>query len=152
MIWQAVANEFKVKEQQDILRKRISLQRISPSLDKSIDQSIETIQKMLSTSVLNKDKRAGLASQCSKTVTQYKYDLMMLTLATTENIIRGHAQMAMDLKEKLLLIDNANLQLPTEDLIQTIKHRGEIMKKRFETMIQYRVNTFFDEAPMASSD
>ena len=152
MIWQAVANEFKVKEQQDILRKRISLQRISPSLDKSTDQSIETIQKMLSTSVLNKDKRAGLASQCSKTVTQYKYDLMMLTLATTENIIRGHAQMAMDLKEKLLLIDNANLQLPTEDLIQTIKHRGEIMKKRFETMIQYRVNTFFDEAPMASSD
>ena len=107
---------------------------------------------MLSTSVLNKDKRAGLASQCSKTVTQYKYDLMMLTIATTENIIRGHAQMAMDLKEKLLLIDNANLQLPTEDLIQTIKHRGEIMKKRFETMIQYRVNTFFDEAPMASSD
>ena len=69
MIWQAVANEFKVKEQQEILRKRISLQRISPSLDKSIDQSIETIQKMLSTSVLNKDKRASLASQCSKTVT-----------------------------------------------------------------------------------
>jgi hypothetical protein len=152
MIWQAIANEFKVKEQQEILRKRISLQRISPSLDKSIDQSIETIQKMLSTSVLNKDKRASLASQCSKTVTQYKYDLMMLTIATTENIIRGHSQMAMHLKEKLLLIDNANLQLSTEELIQTIKHREEIMKKRFETMIQYKVNTFFDEAPMASSD
>jgi hypothetical protein len=152
MIWQAVANEFKVKEQQEILRKRISLQRISPSLDKSIDQSIETIQKMLSTSVLNKDKRASLASQCSKTVTQYKYDLMMLTLATAENIIRGHARMAMDLKEKLLLIDNANLQLSREELIQTIKHREEIMKKRFETMVQYKVNTFFDEAPMASSE
>jgi hypothetical protein len=152
MIWQAVANEFKVKEQQEILRKRISLQRISPSLDKSIDQSIETIQKMLSTSVLNKDKRASLASQCSKTVTQYKYDLMMLTLATAENIIRGHARMAMDLKEKLLLIDNANLQLSREELLQTIKHREEIMKKRFETMVQYKVNTFFDEAPMASSE
>jgi hypothetical protein len=152
MIWQAVANEFKVKEQQEILRKRISLQRISPSLDKSIDQSIETIQKMLSTSVLNKDKRASLASQCSKTVTQYKYDLMMLTLATTENIIRGHEQMAMNLKKKLLLIDNANLQLSTEELLQTIKHREEIMKKRFETMVQYKVNTFFDEAPMASSE
>jgi hypothetical protein len=152
MIWQAVANEFKVKEQQEILRKRISLQRISPSLDKSIDQSIETIQKMLSTSVLNKDKRASLASQCSKTVTQYKYDLMMLTLATTENIILGHEQMAMNLKKKLLLIDNANLQLSTEELLQTIKHREEIMKKRFETMVQYKVNTFFDEAPMASSE
>jgi len=152
MIWQAVANEFKVKEQQEILRKRISLQRISPSLDKSIDQSIETIQKMLSTSVLNKDKRAGLASQCSKTVTQYKYDLMMLTIATTENIIRGHAQMAMDLKEKFLLINNANLQLSTDEFIKAIKHREEIMKKRFETMIQYKVNTFFDEAPMASSE
>jgi hypothetical protein len=152
MIWQAVANEFKVKEQQEILRKRISLQRISPSLDKSIDQSIETIQKLLSTSVLNKDKRASLASQCSKTVTQYKYDLMMLTLATTENIILGHEQMAMNLKKKLLLIDNANLQLSTEELLQTIKHREEIMKKRFETMVQYKVNTFFDEAPMASSE
>ena len=152
MIWQAVANEFKVKEQQEILRKRISLQRISPSLDKSIDQSIETIQKMLSTSVLNKDKRASLASQCSKTVTQYKYDLMMLTIATTENIIRGHAQMAMDLKEKFLLINNANLQLSTDEFIKAIKHREEIMKKRFETMIQYKVNTFFDEAPMASSE
>ena len=107
---------------------------------------------MLSTSVLNKDKRAGLASQCSKTVTQYKYDLMMLTIATTENIIRGHAQMAMDLKEKFLLINNANLQLSTDEFIKAIKHREEIMKKRFETMIQYRVNTFFDEAPTASNE
>jgi len=107
---------------------------------------------MLSTSVLNKDKRPSLASQCSKTVTQYKYDLMMLTIATTENIMRGHVQMAIDLKEKLLLIDNANLQMSTEELIQTIKHREEIMKKRFEKMIQYKVNTFFDEAPMASSE
>jgi hypothetical protein len=64
MIWQAVANGFKVKGQQKILRKRISLQRISPPLDKSIDPSIESIRKMLSTSVLNKDKRASLASQC----------------------------------------------------------------------------------------
>ena len=77
---------------------------------------------------------------------------MMLTLATTENIIRGHVQMAIDLKEKLLLMDNANLQLSTEELIQTIKHREVIMKIRFETMIQYKFNTFFDEAPMASSE
>jgi hypothetical protein len=152
MMWQAVANEFKVKEQQEILRKRISLQRISPSLDKSIDQSIESIQKMLSTSVLDKDKRASLVSQCSKAVTQYKYDLMMLTLATTQNIIRGHEQMVLDLKEKFLLLDNANLQISTEDLIQAIKHREEIMKKRFETMILYKVNTFFDEAPVATSE
>jgi uncharacterized membrane protein len=77
---------------------------------------------------------------------------MTLTLATTENITRDHVKMAMDLKEKLLLIDNANLQLSTEELLQTIKHREEIMKKRFETMVQYKVNTFFDEAPMASSE
>ena len=151
-IWQATANECKVKEQQEILRKRISLQRISPSLDNLIDRSKDNIQRMLSNSVLNKDKRASLTSHCSKTITQFKYDLMMITLATKENIIRGYVQKSIDLKEKFLLLNHDNVHVSANEFIKAIEDREGIMRKRFETMIQYKINTFFDEAPTASNE
>ena len=151
-MWQAKANEFTAKEQQEVLRKRISLQRISSSLNQLIDGSMAGIQRMLSTSVLNRDKRASLASQCSKTITQYKYDLMMLTMSTRENIIRGHVQKFADLKEKFLLVNHDNLQVSSDQFIKAIEERAEIMRKRFETMLQYKLKTFFDEAPTTSSE
>ena len=72
MIWQATADELKAKEKQEILRKRIFLQRLPANIDKTIDQSIDHVQLMLSDPVLDKDRRAGLISNYSKTVTQYK--------------------------------------------------------------------------------
>ena len=64
--------------------------------------------------------------------------------------------MAIDLKAEFsssLLADNTNQRSSiTKDLMKAIEDRQETMKKRFETMIQYKVNIFFDEAPTVASD
>jgi hypothetical protein len=99
---------------------------------------------MLSNPVLDKDKRAGLISNYSKTITQYKFDLMTLNLNTLQNIIRGHQQILIDLQEKLLK-SNCNRSLK-----QAIENRQEAMRKRHEIYLKHKLNTFFDEAPAAA--
>jgi hypothetical protein len=136
--------ELKTKEKQEILRKRIFLQRLPVTIDKIIDQSIDHVQPMLSNPVLDKDKRAGLISNYSKTITQYKFDLMTLNLNTLQNIIRGHQQILIDLQEKLLK-SNCNRSLK-----QAIENRQEAMRKRHEIYLKHKLNTFFDEAPAAA--
>ena len=101
-IWQSIAAEFKVKERQEILRKRISLRRLPSSIDKSVDQAVDELREMLASSVINDDECAHLASQCSKTITQFKCDVMVLTLATMDNTIRGHTKKPTELKQKFL--------------------------------------------------
>jgi hypothetical protein len=117
MIWQATADELKTKEKQEILRKRIFLQRLPATIDKSIDQSIDHVKPMLSDPVLDKDRCASLTSNYSKAVTQYKFDLMTLDLNTLQDITRGHQQTLVDLHEKLLQ-SNCN-----QSLKQAIKNR-----------------------------
>ena len=141
MIWQANADELKAKEKREILRKRIFLQRLPASIDKTIDQSIDHVQLMLSDPVLDKDRRAGLISNYSKTVTQYKFDLMALNLNTLQNIIRGHQQILVDLQHKL---SQSNC---THALQQAITNRQEAMRQHHEISLKYQLNSFFDEAP-----
>ena len=90
LVWQVTADELKSKENLEILRKRIFLQRLPASVDSIIDQSIDHVRPMLSDPVLDKDQGTHLASNYSKTVTQFKYDLMTLNLNTLQNIIHGH--------------------------------------------------------------
>jgi hypothetical protein len=140
MIWQATADELKTKERQEILRKRIFLQRLPVTIDKTIDQSIDHVQPMLSNPVLDKDQCAGLISNYSKTITQYKFDLMALNLNTFQHIIRGYQQTLADLHRKLSQ-SNCNRLLK-----QAIEDRQEAVRKRHELYLEHKLNTFFDEA------
>ncbi len=69
---------------------------------------------MLSLPILDKDRRATLASHCSKAITQYKFELRALTIATAEDTNRAHAQVAIDAKKKLLLLDADEPQASTK--------------------------------------
>ncbi|CAF2538862.1 unnamed protein product [Rotaria sp. Silwood2] len=69
---------------------------------------------MLSSSVLNKDRRAGLTSSYSKIITRYKFDLMSLNMNTLENIERGHQQLLIDFKKKILQACNYPLRQAIE--------------------------------------
>ncbi|CAF1385241.1 unnamed protein product [Adineta steineri] len=140
MIWQVTADALKIKEKQEILRKQIFLQQLPVNIDNIIDQSIDHVQPMLSNPLLEKDRRAGLISKYSKTITQYKFDLMTLNLNTFQNIIYGHQQILIGLEEELLKSCN-------EALKQAIENRQEAMKKRDEIYLKHKLNTFFDEAP-----
>ena len=140
MIWQVTADELKIKEKQEILRKQIFLQRLPANIDNIIDQSIDHVQPILSNPLLEKDRRASLISKYSKTITQYKFDLMTLNLNTFQNIIYGHQQILIGLQEELLKSCNQSLK-------QAIENRQEAMKKCHEIYLKHKLITFFDEAP-----
>ena len=61
---------------------------------------------MLSNQVFDKDRRASLISNYSKTITQYKYDLMILNLDTIQSIMRGHQEILNDLQAKMLQLSS----------------------------------------------
>ena len=143
--WQTIGNEQRTTEEIEKLRKRIYLQRIPNKIDKTIDLSMVHIQSMLANSVLDKDRRAGLISDYSKAITQYKFDLMSLNLNTLENIRRGHQQKGIDLEGKIS-------QCCDDSVIQALKNRQQTMEKCHKKFLQYTLNTFFDEAPATSNE
>ena len=145
MIWHETANELQMKEYEEILRRRIFLQRLPSGIDKIINQSIDPIQLLLANPILNKDRRASLISSCSKTITKYKFDLVTINLDTIQNIRRGHEQLLIDLKDKLSHSDCI------ETIKQAIEHRQKAMQERHEVNLKHKLNTFFDEAPTASN-
>ncbi|CAF1153797.1 unnamed protein product [Rotaria sordida] len=100
-IWQTTANELKTKETEELLRKRIYLQRLPSEIDTIINKSMKDLQVLLENPALNKDRRASLISDSSKTITQYKFDLMTINLDTLQNIRHGHQQVLVDLHTKL---------------------------------------------------
>ncbi len=122
MIWQTSADELKMKEYEEILRKRIYLQRLPSGIDTIINQTIDPIQLLLSNPVLNKDRCASLISSCPKTIAQYKFDLMAINLDTIQNIKDGNQELVVGLQKKLSQSD----------------------------CDEHKLNTFFDEAPTAS--
>ncbi|CAF3432845.1 unnamed protein product [Rotaria socialis] len=144
-IWQTTADLLKTEEQVEILRKRIYLQRLPSGIDKIINQSIAPIQLLLSNCVINKDRGASLLSSCSKTITQYKFDLMVLNIDIIQSTGRGHQQLLDDLNEKLS-------QFCNESLIEAIENRQQAMRKRHGIQLKHKLHSFFDEAPTTSNE
>ena len=103
------------------------------------------IEPMLFNSVLDKDRRAGLISNYSKMITQYKFNLMSLNLDTLETIRRGHRELLVKLQEKIAQLCNDTLQ-------QAIRDRQQAMEQRHSKFLDHKLNTFFDEAPAASNE
>ncbi|CAF4573814.1 unnamed protein product, partial [Rotaria socialis] len=85
--WKQTAVELQALEEVEILRKRISLQRLSPSFDNHVNQSIVPLQTMLSWPIISNEQRAILLSRCSKAVIQYKFDMMTLNILAIEDTI-----------------------------------------------------------------
>ena len=111
-----------MKEQEEILRQRIYLRRLPTTLGKIVDQSLDYIEPILSNQALDKDQRASLISKYSKTITQYKFDLMVLHLDTIQSIVRGHEQSLHDLQMKLSQSSFHEL------MIQVIENRQQTMQ------------------------
>ena len=90
-----------MKEYEEILRKRIYLQRLPSDMDRMINQSVDGIEQLLSNSFLNQDRRARLISTCSKTITQYKFDLMTIKFETIDAIRQENERLLDDLQKLL---------------------------------------------------
>ena len=103
---------------------------------------------MLKRPVINENKRATLSARRLKTIAQFKFDLMTLTITTAEETVRSHIQVLANEKKKL--IDSAQGQIP---LPQTLVQILNIITTRQTNMIQRRQLilkqklSFFDDAP-----
>lgn len=133
----------KSKEHEEILRKRIYLQRPPSQLDQTINRSADDIEQLLADPMLTADQRAGLISMCSKTLTSCKFDLVTIKLQTIQSIRQAYEQLLLDLQMKL---KESNWN---ETIKQTIESRRQLMIEWHDFHLQYRLKTFFDDAPMA---
>ena len=80
-------------------------------------------------------------------ITQYKFDLVALNIATLEGSARAHAQVAIDAKNQLLLLDGDPPPSSSRQWIQAIEIRQENMKQRAAELLNHQLQTFFDQAP-----
>jgi hypothetical protein len=85
-------------------------------------------------------------------ITQYKFDLVALNIATLEDSVRAHVQVAIDAKNELILLDGDQPQSSTQKLIQAIEARQENMKQRAEELLNHQLQTFFEQAPTEMDD
>jgi hypothetical protein len=152
MYWQAIADRLRATEEVAILRERVSLRRLSRSFDDTVDQSIGDLRTRLSRPLLDKDRCAILVSRCSKAITQYKFDLMTLTIATAEDTARANTKLASDVKNGLLLRDGDQPQPSTLSLIEAMEARAGNMEKRAAQMLKYKLMSFFELAPTVVND
>ena len=105
---------------------------------------------MLKQPTLNQDKRATLSFRRLKTIAQFKHDMMILTISTAVETIRGHTSIIADEKKKL--VDTVHGQVPMlkslVQLMNAIAARQSNMIQRSQLILKQKLSVF-DDAPTA---
>lgn len=114
-------------------------------MDHSIDHTLTYVKPILMNTIIDKDQRASIACKYSKTITQYKFDLMALNIDTLQHIIRRYQQSLKELHVQLYETCN-------QSLIEAVENRLQAMRERHHVYLNYKLQTFFDDAPMAIHD
>jgi hypothetical protein len=133
---------LKAEEEIAILKQRLYSRRL-PSSYSLLDHSIDSIEQMLQGTVLNEDRRVTLLARRSKTIAQFKFDLMVLTITTVEERLRSHTNVISIEKNKLLTMGPL---ASFDPMMKLIEARRGIMKERSECLLQRKLS-FFDRAP-----
>ena len=103
---------------------------------------------------LDKNTRTILSSRRRKKIGQFKYDVLTLTVATGEEIVRSINKQIHEEKKSFFTMDGENLNnsspAPDESLMQlmrAIETRQAHMVQRAQYMTKQKLHSFFDEAP-----
>ena len=113
-------------------------------MDKKIDETTCDIESLLVDRCMDKDRRASLVSDCSKAITQYKFDLMTINLNALQTIRHGEQQLIADLRQRLA-------QSSADDAVKlAIEERIQTMVQRHDAYLRHKLQTFFDDAPTAA--
>jgi len=106
------------------------------------------MEQMLQRPVLDQNKRATLLSRRLKTIAQFKYDMMVLTITTAEETVRSHTKIMTEEKQKLINSVHGQTPLPKSlvQLMQMITSRQTNMVQRHELLLKHKLS-FFDDAP-----
>ncbi|CAF1448082.1 unnamed protein product, partial [Adineta steineri] len=148
IIWQAVKDKLQAEEDVAILKQRIYAKRL-PSSFSILDHSIDPMENMLKQPAINQDKRAALSFRRLKTIAQFKYDMMVLTISTAEETIRSHTNIIANEKKKLIESANGQIPIPKSliELMNAIAARQSNMVQRSQLILQQKLSVF-DDAPM----
>ena len=103
---------------------------------------------------LDKNVRTILSARRRKKIGQFKYDMLTLTVATGEEIVRSINKQIHEEKKSFFTMDGENLNnsspAPDESLMQlmrAIETRQAHMVQRADFMTKQKLHSFFDEAP-----
>ena len=148
LIWQATDAEHKAREKVAVLKQRLQTNRLPDSYN-SLDHSVDNIEKILTAPGFHQDKRTLLAASPQRRITQYKYDMMALTIETMEALVRSHAQEANnEIGVTWLFQITADPSSSYKSILDIVQQRQSIMAKRTEQSLKHTLS-FFDHAPVA---
>ena len=147
-IWQATKDKLQADEIVAVLKQRIYTKRL-PTCFAILDHSIDNIENMLKQPAFNQDRRATLSFRRLKTIAQFKYDMMILSITTAEETVRSHTSIIVDEKKKL--IDTAGGQFPIPkslvEIMNGVAARQSNMTQRSEHILKQKLSVF-DDAPV----
>ncbi len=118
---------------------------------------LDDLKKNLRPNVIDKDVRATITSRRNKVIGQVKLDMMAIHISTAEATARGHAKIAKEEREKLLLTLSSKNHIKNMDegaataavvnnIINAIQAREENIIKRAQYITACKIS-FFDEPP-----
>jgi sugar-specific transcriptional regulator TrmB len=140
-IWHSADDELKMKDQLEILRQRIFLERLPPKTDRTVNQLLDDETISLANPFLEKDQRVSFATRCSKTIIQCKFNLMLVQIEC------HHSKVASFQEQLRILKTRAGLSLPMNSWIDAIEQRRQAMTDRLFRLRQHKWKSFFDQAP-----
>ncbi|CAF4027856.1 unnamed protein product [Adineta steineri] len=114
IIWQATTDKQKAEQNVAILKKRLYIKRL-PASYSVLDHSIDNIEKMVQNLALHQDESATILSRRQKMIGQFKYDMILLEISTSEQIARNHTNIIASEKKKI--IKSAGEQVPLPKLL-----------------------------------
>lgn len=147
-----------------MLKNQLFCKKLPKSLN-IFDQSLNDINLHLHPKVIDKDLRTKIISRRDKVIGQAKLDMMAIYISTAEATARGHAKIAKEEFDKLLLLISnsySSVPVPVATMMITAANTDEVMKNnniinaieaRRENIIQRAEYvtawkmSFFDETP-----
>ena len=130
-----------------LFKQRIYAKQL-PSAYHTLDHSIDTIEQILQRPAVNQNKRVTISSCRLKTIAQFKYDMMVLTIRAAEETVRGYASIIASEKQKLIdsICEQTPLPKTLIQLMNIIAARQTNMLKRSQVILKHKLS-FFDDAP-----
>ena len=137
-------DQQQAEEHVAILKQRIYTKRLHASFN-LLDRDIDKTEKLLAEKALSADKRSSLADRRQKAIAHFKYELMSIQIATAEELVRSHATVIVNEKNKLAG-GQVPLPKPLVAILNAIAARQRNIIQRAQSMTKHKLS-FFDDAP-----
>ncbi|CAF2131114.1 unnamed protein product [Rotaria magnacalcarata] len=146
-LWQIAADELRTKEKQEIFRQCIYLKRLPNKIEQLLNNLLDHNRKTVNNSFYDEDQRVSCDSRCLKMINQCQFNLMLIYLDEFTMCLDRYEKTYQKLKDQLKKKNRENPIIYTNILIDLIEQRRQAMIQRFNRIRQYRLKTFFDQAP-----